>query len=110
MSQPHHGRAHNAADDDPFLVADDEFKAATGESIEHTLDLSTWRAGVDLGALYQRLEAEVGPALEQERRIQNVVRRDVFPLLRQAVDAPAEAGVHRAKPESVDQVADRWAW
>lgn len=103
MSQPHHGPAHNAADD-PFLVADDEFKAATGESIEHTLDLSTWQAGVDLGALYQRLEAEVGPALEQERRIQNVVRRDVFPLLRQAADAPAEAGVHRAKPADLEEV------
>lgn len=103
MSQPQHGHAH-AAGDDAFLVADDEFKAATGESIERTLDLSTWQVGVDLGALYQRLEAEVGPALEQERRIQNVVRRDVFPLLRQAADAPAEAGVHRAKPADLEEV------
>src|SRR5450756_97923 len=83
MSQP--GYEH--AGDDEFLVGDDDFKAATGESIERTLDLSTWHAGVDLGALYQRLEAEVGPALEQERRVQNVVRSDVFPLLRTASDA-----------------------
>jgi hypothetical protein len=100
MSQP----GHEHAEDEQFLVADDEFKAATGESIERTLDLSTWQAGVDLGALYQRLEAEVGPALEQERRVQNVVRREVFPLLRNAIDAPTEAGVHQARPADLEEV------
>lgn len=85
-------------------MADDEFKAATGESIKHTLDLSTWQAGVDLGALYQRLEAEVGPALEQEQRIQDVVRSEIFPLLRQAHDAPSEAGVHQAKAADLEDV------
>ncbi|MDT0264335.1 hypothetical protein [Jatrophihabitans lederbergiae] len=100
MSQP----GHEHAGDGEFLVGDDEFKAATGESIERTLDLSTWHAGVDLGALYQRLEAEVGPALEQERRVQNVVRSDVFPLLRTAPDAPADAGVHQAAPVDLEEV------
>lgn len=100
ISQP----GHEHAGDDEFLVGDDDFKAATGESIERTLDLSTWHAGVDLGALYQRLEAEVGPALEQERRVQNVVRTDVFPLLRTAPDAPAEAGVHQAAPADLEEV------
>ena len=100
MSQP--GREH--VGDEAFLVGDDEFKAATGESIERTLDLSTWRAGVDLGALYRRLEAEVGPALEQERRVQNIVRRDIFPLLCEAPDAPREAGVHQAEPADLEEV------
>lgn len=100
MSQP----GHEHVGDEAHLVGDDEFKAATGESIERTLDLSTWQAGVDLGALYQRLEAEVGPALEQERRVQNVVRADVFPLLREAPDAPTEAGVHQAKPADLEEV------
>lgn len=100
MSQP----GHVQAGDDEFLVGDDEFKAATGESIERTLDLRTWHTGVDLGALYQRLEAEVGPALEQERRVQNVVRSEIFPLLRTAPDAPAEAGVHQAAPADVEEV------
>lgn len=90
--------------EEQFLVADDEFKAATGESIERTLDLSTWQTGVDLGALYQRLEAEVGPALEQERRVQDVIRTEVFPLLRTRPDAPAEAGVHRAKTSDLELV------
>lgn len=100
MSQPGSERVG----DDALLVGDDEFKAATGESIERTLDLSTWHAGVDLGALYQRLEAEVGPALEQERRVQSVVRADVFPLLREAPDAPAEAGVHQAAAADLEEV------
>lgn len=100
MTQP----AHSRSTDDPQLVADDEFKVATGESIEHTLDLATWQAGVDLGALYQRLEAEVGPALEQERRVQAVVRSEIFPLLRQAEDAPTEAGVHQAKATDLEDV------
>ena len=90
--------------DDNFLVANDDYKAATGESIERTLDLTTWQTGVDLGALYQRLEAEVGPALEQERRVQNVVRSEIFPLLRQAPDAPTEAGVHQAKAADLEDV------
>jgi uncharacterized protein (DUF305 family) len=100
MSQPGHDHVGNEA----FLVADDEFKAATGESIERTLDLRTWHVGVDLGALYHRLEAEVGPALEQERRVQNVVRTDIFPLLREAPDAPTEAGVHQAAPADLEDV------
>src|SRR5580704_3988265 len=100
MTQPRH--AHTA--DDSFLVADDVYKAATGESIERTLDLTTWQTGVDLGALYQRLEAEVGPALEQERRVQSVVRSEIFPLLRQAPDAPVEAGVHQAKAADLEDV------
>lgn len=100
MTQPQH--AHAA--EDHVLIADDDFKAATGESIERTLDLTTWQAGVDLGALYRRLEAEVGPALEQERRVQSVVRSEIFPLLRQAPDAPAEAGVHRAIAADLEDV------
>ncbi|WP_448639434.1 hypothetical protein [Geodermatophilus sp. URMC 63] len=100
MSQP--GRPEET--DRQPLIADDEFKSATGEPIERTLDLSTWETGVDLGALYQRLEAEVGPAVEQERRIQDVVRTSIFPLLRQAEDAPAEAGVHQAKPADLEEV------
>ncbi len=100
MTQPQH--AHPV--DDHLLIADDDFKEATGESIERTLDLTTWQGGVDLGALYQRLEAEVGPALEQERRVQGVVRSEIFPLLRQAPDAPTEAGVHQAKAADLEEV------
>ncbi len=100
MSQP----APHVETNDQALIADDEFKTATGESIERTLDLSTWEAGVDLRALYQRLESEVGPAMEQERRVQNVVRTNIFPLLREAPDAPAEAGVHQAQPADLEEV------
>jgi hypothetical protein len=100
MTQPQ----HVPVDGDHIFIADDDFTAATGESIERTLDLATWQAGVDLGALYRRLEAEVGPALEQERRVQRVVRSEIFPLLRQAPNAPAEAGVHQAKAADLEDV------
>ena len=36
--------------------------------------------------------------------MQNVVRSEIFPLLRQAPDAPAEAGVHQAKAADLEEV------
>lgn len=95
---------HEHAEDAQFLIADDEYKAATGESIERTLDLNTWQVGVDLGTLYRRLEAEVGPAVAQERRVQDVVRREIFPLLRNAEDAPIEAGVHLVQLSDLEEI------
>lgn len=102
MSEPRPNHEHEG--DDQFLVADNEFEAATGEPIERTLDLDTWQVGVDLAQLYQRLEAEVGPALEQERRVQSVVRSEIFPLLRTAPDAPPDAGNHSALPADLEDV------
>jgi hypothetical protein len=103
MTQPLGEPDRTPGGDEAFLVGDDEFKTATGEPIERTLDLNTWQVGVDLGALYAKLKAEVGPALTQERRIQNLVRTEIFPHLR-SPDAPAEAGVHRAKPADLEEV------
>ncbi len=103
MTQPRSGTDQPPEGDEAFLVGDDEFKTATGEPIERTLDLSTWQVGVDLGALYAKLEAEVGPALTQERRIQNLVRTEIFPHLG-GPDAPSEAGVHRAQPVDLEEV------
>jgi hypothetical protein len=82
--------------EDP-LVEGDEYATAYGETLAETLNLDSWEAGFDLGALYGRVEAEIGPAIEQERRIQDTVRRELFPLLARAHDAPAEAGVHTAE-------------
>ncbi len=84
------------------LVDPDEYASAHGETLEETLNLDNWEAGLDLSALYQRLEAEIGPAIEQERRIQATVRRELFPLLAQAHDAPPEAGVHVAEAADLE--------
>lgn len=90
--------------DSPYTISEDEYLAATGEEISTTLDLDTWQAGVDIGALYQRIQAEVGPAIALERRVQQTVRDRLFPMLRTAEDAPKEAGVHTAKVADLDEV------
>ncbi|MGI8336758.1 hypothetical protein ACRYCC_43025 [Actinomadura scrupuli] len=86
------------------LIGDDDFSAAYGESIAEALNLDSWDRGVDLAALYKRLESEVGPALEQERRVQEVIRSEVFELLKTAPEAPKEAGVHTARPRDLEEV------
>jgi hypothetical protein len=86
------------------LVAVDEFSAAYGETLAEALNLDNWESGIDLESLYQRLEAEIVPAIEQERRIQEVVREELFDLLAQAADAPSEAGVHTASLSDLQEV------
>ena len=86
------------------LVEGDEYSAAYGEPLAHTLNLDSWEAGVDLADLYRRLEAEIAPAIEQERRIQDTVRRELFPLLAQAADAPPQAGDHTATLADLEEV------
>jgi hypothetical protein len=86
------------------LVEVDEYSAAYGETLTETLNLDNWESGIDLESLYQRLESEIAPAIEQERRIQEVVRRELFPMLAEAADAPPEAGVHTAVPADLQEV------
>jgi hypothetical protein len=90
--------------DSPYTISEDEYFATTGEEISTTLDLDTWQVGVDIGALYQRIQAEVEPVIAQERRVQQTVRDRLFPKLRTAEDAPKEAGVHTAKVADLDEV------
>src|SRR3989442_6020108 len=70
-----------------------EFEAATGESLERTLDLDTWEPGEDLAALYARIEREVDDAVKQESRTRERIREEVFPRLRSRSAAPPGAGV-----------------
>lgn len=86
------------------LLTEDEYAQSHGEPLSHTLDLATWAAGVDLGELYQRLELEVAPALAQERRVQEVVRHEIFPLLPSAPEAPGDAGIYRAGTADLEAV------
>jgi hypothetical protein len=90
-------RGQVVSSDSPYTISEDEYFAATGEEIGTTLNLDTWQVGVDIGALYQRIQAEVGPAIALERRVHQTVRDRLFPMLRTAQDAPKEAGVHTAK-------------
>jgi hypothetical protein len=85
-------------------VSGDEFTAAFNEPLAHTLDLDTWHPGEDLVELYERLRKEVAEAVEQETRIQQEIRKQIFPLLSSRKDAPTEAGVFRTTPERLQDI------
>lgn len=84
-----------------------EFKAAFGEPIAATLDLSSWSADADLQGVYERLTTEVQSAVEQEQRIRSFVRREVFPLLTTRPQAPDAAGVYKAELDQVERIHRR---
>lgn len=73
------------------------FAQAFGEPIERVLDLGTWRGGMDLEGLYERIEidARIGEALAQEDRAAAAIRAHIMPLLRDRTrpGAPPLAGV-----------------
>ena len=56
-------------------IASDEYAAAYGEELSHTLDLDTWHSGDQLADLYQRLEVEVEKAVQQEDETRERVRQ-----------------------------------
>jgi len=85
-------------------VQDPEFEAAYGEPFAQTLNLSTWALGENLAELYGRLEEEVTRAVEQENRIREVIRREVFPRIPTADGAPEGAGVYQAAGGDLERV------
>src|SRR4051794_21463225 len=52
--------------EDPPDIAPDEFAAGFGESLRQALDLKTWQDALDLAGAFDRLEREVGEAIDQE--------------------------------------------
>jgi hypothetical protein len=91
---------HARTDDPPLPVSRvvpasaDAFAEQFGESLPQTLDLRTWREGVDLVREYARIEAEIGQAVEFESEQQLRVRETVFPRLAFQGNGPKEAGFH----------------
>lgn len=81
-----------------------EFEAAYDEKISDALDLRTWSLGEDLSATLDRLEQEVAEAIEREDETRKEVRRIVFPRLRTALDAPANAGLYRARRQHLEKI------
>jgi hypothetical protein len=76
----------------PAPVSAEAFEECFGESLRHTLDLGSWRDGVDLVREYARVEAEIERAVEFESEQQVRVREIVFPRVGFAPGAPPEAG------------------
>src|SRR2546422_5252124 len=88
---------------EPTPIGADEYREATGESLERTLDLGTWQDTPDFQQIYDRLSAEVAEAVAQERRTQNVVREIIFPKLASQPGAPEAAGVYQATAAQIEQ-------
>ena len=65
----------------PAAVTPDAFEECFGEPLAHTLDLRSWRQGVDLVREYARVEAEIGRAVRFEGEQQALVREHVFPRI-----------------------------
>lgn len=80
------------------------FAAAFGESLQQALDVDTWRSGEDLGAVYQRIEAEVAAALREEAQVLPPLREIVRHHLRQRPQAPPGAGLHRAELSAISRL------
>jgi hypothetical protein len=75
-------------------VTADAFQEYFGESLSQTLDLQSWRQGVDLVREYARLTDEIGQAVAFESDQQTRVRECVFPRLSFSDGAPEEAGFY----------------
>lgn len=84
----------------------DEFESAYGEPLRAVLDVESWRTGEDLGAMYEKLTAEVESAVRQELRLHDPIRRVLFPRIQQQQLVPG-AGTFRADPAQLKRVHER---
>lgn len=84
------------------------FARAFGEPLERVLDLSTWRGGTDLAALYERLEidSKIGQALAQENRAAAAIRAEIIPQLRDQTrqSAPPLAGMWPVPLDELERI------
>jgi hypothetical protein len=93
------------ADESNFIDAR-EFARISDEPVESILNLSTWSPDPDLGALIDRIEREVGEAVERENAAAANIRRMVFPLIgkNNRQDAPPDCGVYRVDPSDLKRI------
>lgn len=80
----------------PSLPAADAFEEYFGESLHRTLDLGSWREGIDLVREYARIDREVADAVEFESVQEARVREEVFPKIGFQENSPPEFGFYDA--------------
>ncbi|MGD9715213.1 MAG: hypothetical protein AB7V46_24630, partial [Thermomicrobiales bacterium] len=88
-------------------ISSDEFSTTYAEPLEHALDLTTWKSGADLSALYERLDSEILDAVGKEHDLEEHIRATVFPRIRNRPGAPRDAGVYQATLEQVQLVHEQ---
>jgi hypothetical protein len=78
-----------------MVIPTEEIERALDEPFSHTLDVASWDRDLTQAAL-DKLEAQIGEAVEQEHEIVKLVRREIFPHIAGDEGAPASAGVYQA--------------
>ena len=86
------------------IVTTDDYNAATGETLDQTLDLNTWGSADRLMEAFARLEQEIHQATADERVLVRQIRDVVFPRIKSRPGAPAQAGVYRATLDDIRRV------
>jgi hypothetical protein len=90
--------------DDLLAMEANQFQAAFGESVENSLDIGTWQLGDDLAAMYTALEQEVAQAVEQEGRIRERIRSELFPAVFTHPQAPQQAGCYKVDVATLERI------
>jgi len=91
-------------DDSDLLVNEGAFNAAYGEPLNETLDINTWSIGGDLEGLYQRLEAEVGQAVQTENELRKTIRSTILPRIATRSQSPRGGGWYKVKPDDLKRI------
>jgi hypothetical protein len=99
---PGMGNADNL--DDILAMEANQFQAAFGESVENPLDIDTWQLGDDLAAMYVALEQQVAQAVEQEGRIRERIRSELFPAVFTHPQAPQQAGCYEVDVATLERI------
>jgi hypothetical protein len=82
------------------VIGADEYASITGESLESTLDISSWQTGVRALQAFERLEREIAEAERISGDLRQAIRSQIFGIIG-SPNAPPGAGVYRA---SIDDV------
>ncbi|HYH64770.1 MAG TPA: hypothetical protein VD866_08770 [Urbifossiella sp.] len=101
---------HTRTDDHPLPVSRphplsaEAFAKSFGEPLASTLDLDTWRQGVDLVREYARIDREIAEAVEFETEQHDQVREQVISRLSFLNDDLPEAGRYEVTPDQLRDV------
>src|ERR1051326_4159734 len=90
--------------DDILAMEADQFRVAFGEPVENPLNIDTWHLGDDLSAMYATLEQQIAQAVEQEGRIHERIRSELFPAVFTHPQAPQQAGCYRVNVATLERI------
>lgn len=82
----------------------DAFTRLFGESLDSLLDAESWTPGADLANTYARLEREARLAVDEDRRVADTIRNQLFPRIEEVARAGTASGVYRATPAQISSV------